>query len=80
MSLDGSGANHDHLQAMSAKSATGDGADPTSPWEGTPSTTRKIIAGPGWKTFAFGGICETCKVTRPVSEILVYDVESSRYR
>ena len=27
-----------------------------SPWEGIPSTTRKMYAGPGWKRFALGGI------------------------
>lgn len=31
----------------------------TCPVDGTPSTTRKIMAGPGWKMLAFGGICET---------------------
>lgn len=50
----------------------------TWPCEGIPSTTRKIIAGPGWKMLAFGGICETCNVTRPVSDAFVYEVESSR--
>ena len=38
------------------------------------------MAGPGWKMLALGGICETCRVTSPVSLYWVNETPSSRYR